>query len=123
MNIVTYLETLIRFCLGRPRRDPSKMGLHLMVREEIIMSGFFPLRTVVVVFLVIRSTLLLIINLTNQQGNILPRVFNGRLPLVLKILVLRNYFAIELQFRLLQQAEACYPYPLPMVRVSFITEI
>ena len=63
---VTYLKPSVRFSLGRPWHDPSKMGFHLMVREEIILHGPFPSGTSVVVFFVCFRPLLIIIHLPNQ---------------------------------------------------------
>jgi hypothetical protein len=94
----THLEPTINFCLSRPRCDISQMSLCLMISNIIVLLRLFPLGWVVVVFLIALRPLFLIILLPNQQADILWRVFNGCVPLALKILSLRNKFAVPAQF-------------------------
>ena len=94
-----YLEPCIGLSISRPRRNPLKMGFHLMIRKRIILRDPFPVESIVpVLFIRFCPLLIIILLLPNQQGNIFLRVIHGRFPLVLTILVIRKEITVPLQF-------------------------
>jgi hypothetical protein len=73
------------------------MGLHLMIREKIVLRLLFRLEWGVIILLIGLLPLFIITLLPNQQLDILLRVIHGGPPLTLKILIVRNEFTVPFQ--------------------------
>jgi hypothetical protein len=73
------------------------MGLHLMIREKIVLRLLFRLEWGVIILLIGLLPLFIITLLPNQQLDILQRVIHSGLPLTLKILILRNALTVPFQ--------------------------
>jgi uncharacterized BrkB/YihY/UPF0761 family membrane protein len=74
------------------------MGLHLMIREKVVLRLLLRLEWGPIVFLIALLSLFIFTLLPNHQLNILHRVIHGCFPIALQIHILRNESAVPAQF-------------------------